>query len=299
MSVQTTQAGSVARRARRHRSRSVFSAITGTWEGRVGLLLGVAMVLLIVLGPHLAPFPPDKLMTGLPLSGPSSEHLFGTDNLGRDVFSRFLAGGTLILAVPIAAVALAVMLGGLSGMLGAYRGGWVDTGINRTFDILLTLPPLLIALSVIAGLGTSALVLIMTIGVLNAPQVGKVARGATMGAVTSEYIAAAQARGERPVTIIVREVAPNIMGPMIADTALRLTYAVITVATLNFLGLGAQPPSPDWGLSIANSLGFIVVQPWATVAPAAGIAALSVSLNLMADAIARHITNEPSGKAML
>lgn len=299
MSVQTTQARPTWRSSRRRRSHNVLSAITGTWEGRCGLLLGAVMVLIIVVGPHLAPYPPEQLATGLPLSGPSADHLFGTDHLGRDVFSRFLAGGSMILAVPLAAVAVAVVLGGLVGMLGAYRGGRVDMVINRAFDLLLTLPPLLIALSVIAGFGTSAFVLIVTIGVLNAPQVGKVARGATMGAVTSEYIAAAQARGERPITILVREVAPNITGPMISDIALRLTYAIITVATLNFLGLGAQPPSPDWGLSIANSLGFIVVQSWATLLPAAGIATLSVSFNLMADAIARHIANEPSGKAML
>lgn len=303
MTTQTAPAAAPApaqpTRRKRASSRSVWRAVVGTWEGRSGLALGILMVLLIVVGPHFAPYPPDKLATGIPLMGPSPGHPFGTDNLGRDVYSRFLCGGTMILFIPIAAVVVSVVVGGLAGMLGAYRGGVVDTFINRAFDILLTLPPILIALSVIAGFGTSSLVLILTIGLVYAPQVGKVARGATLGAVTSDYIAAAQARGERPVTVLVREISPNISGPMISDIALRLTYAIIFVATLNFLGLGAQPPSPDWGLSIASSLGFIVVQPWATLAPAVGIAALSVSFNLMADAIARHIANEPAGEAML
>lgn len=299
MTTLAAPAGSVRPRRKAKNSRSVWRAVVGTWEGRAGLALGVMTVLLIVLGPHFAPYSPDQLATGPPLTGPSPEHLFGTDHLGRDVFSRFLCGGTMILFVPVAAVVVSVVVGGLIGMLGAYRGGAVDTVINRAFDIALTLPPILIALSVIAGFGTSAVVLVLTIGVVYAPQVGKVARGATMGAVTSEYIAAAQARGERSLTILVRELAPNITGPLISDVALRLTYAVIFVATLNFLGLGAQPPSPDWGLSIASSLGFIVVQPWATLAPTAGIALLSVSFNLVADAVARHIANEPAGKAML
>jgi peptide/nickel transport system permease protein len=279
--------------------RPALRALSHTWQGRIGVLLCVIMLGLIVLGPHFAPYDPTALAVGPPLSPPSAEFPLGTDNLGRDVLSRVLFGGTLILFVPIAAVALAAVLGGLPGMLGAYSGGKWDSLISRSFDLFLTLPPLLIALSVIAGFGSSTSVLIITVGLIYAPQIGRIARGATMGVITSDYILAARARGERPLTILLREVTPNITGPMVSDLALRLTYAVIFVSTLNFLGLGAQPPSPDWGLSIATNLGFISVQPYATLAPAAGIALLSVAFNLVADSVAKAVANDPGGEAML
>lgn len=281
------------------RSRTAIRALTHTWEGGAGLALGIVMLFVIFVGPHLAPYPPNALSVGLPLSGPSTKFPLGTDNLGRDVLSRFLSGGGMILLIPIGSVTVAALLGGLPGMLGAYVGGRTDTVITRVFDLLLTLPPLLIALAVIAGFGSSSLVLLLTVGVIYAPQVGRVARGSTQGVVTSDYILAAQARGERTLTVLLREVAPNITGPMISDLSLRLTYAVIFISTLNFLGLGAQPPSSDWGLSIANSLGFVEVDPWATIGPVIGIAALSVSFNLIADAVARYLANEPSGETML
>ncbi len=279
--------------------RPALRALTHTWQGRIGLALCVLMLGLIVVGPYFAPYDPTQLAVGTPLSLPSAQFPLGTDNLGRDVLSRFLCGGTLILFVPIAAVALAAVLGGIPGMLGAYYGGKWDTVISRSFDLFLTLPPLLIALSVIAGFGSSTLILIATVGVIYAPQLGRIARGATMGVITSDYILAARARGERPLTILLREVTPNITGPMVSDLALRLTYAVIFVSTLNFLGLGAQPPSPDWGLSIATCLGFISVQPYATLAPAAGIALLSVAFNLVADSVAKAVVSDPGGEAML
>jgi peptide/nickel transport system permease protein len=150
----------------------------------------------------------------------------------------------------------------------------------------------LLVLVLIAGLGTSSIVLIVTVALVFIPRVGRVVRGATQAVVTSDYVAAAQARGERTGAILSREVLPNIAAPAIADFALRITYGVIFVATLNFLGLGAQPPDPDWGLMVADSRGYLAIQPWATLAPAAGIAALSVSFNLIADALTRHLTRE-------
>jgi len=184
-------------------------------------------------------------------------------------------------------------------MLAAYRGGSIDMLVTRVFDLLLTLPPLLVVLVIVSGAGTSSLVLIVSVGLIYAPRVGRIARGATQAVITTEYVQAAEARGERTLSILVREIAPNISGPLIADLALRLTYAVIFVATLNFLGLGAQPPSSDWGLSVATARTFISVQPWATLAPAIGIAALSVSFNLVADTLTRHLSREGSQAAIL
>lgn len=277
----------------------VLHPVTHTWMGRIGLLLVGLMVLVIVLGPAIAPHPPDQLNVGAPLSRPGNGLLFGTDNLGRDVFSRFLTGGRMVLLVPLAAVALATLCGGLIGTLAAYVGGTFDAVVARMFDLLLTLPPLLIALAVIAGFGSSVTVLLFTVAVVFTPQIGRVARGATLAVVTADYVQAARARGERRISIAVREIAPNIMAPLVSDLALRVTYAVIFIAGLNFLGLGAQPPSSDWGLTIANSLGFVQIQPYASLAPVFGIAALSVGLNLMAESMTRYVSNDSAKDSML
>jgi peptide/nickel transport system permease protein len=271
---------------------SAWRTIRGTVEGRVGVIVGLIMLLVIVFGRFFAPYSPTEIGAGLPTQAPSADHYFGTDHLGRDVFSRFLSGGDTIVLVPLAAVILAFVVGGGLGMLGGYlRGRW-DTVITRTFDLLLTLPPLLLVLVLIAGLGTSSIVLIVTVGLVFVPRMGRVVRGATQAVVTSDYVAAAQARGENTVSILSREVFPNIAAPTIADFALRITYGVIFVATLNFLGLGAQPPEPDWGLMVADSRAYLSAQPWAAITPMLGIAALSISFNLVADALTRHLTRE-------
>ena len=277
---------------------SIWRTLFTSLEGRIGIVLGLLMLALIIFGRFFTPHPPTKIGTGPPTSGPTGDHLLGTDQLGRDVLSRFLAGGDTILVVPLIAVALAFVAGGGLGMLGGYLRGWPDAVITRTFDLLLTLPPLLLVLVIIAGVGTSNLVLVVTVALVFLPRVGRVLRGATQAVVTNDYVAAAQARGERTSAIIAREVLPNIAAPAIADFALRITYAIIFVATLNFLGLGAQPPAPDWGLMVAESRTFIAVAPWATLAPALGIAALSISFNFIADALTRHLTRESARGAV-
>lgn len=271
---------------------SAWRTIVGTFEGRVGLAVGLIMLGVIAFGRFFTPYSPTELGAGISTQSPSAEHYFGTDHLGRDVFSRFLTGGDTIVIVPLLAVGLAFVVGGGFGMLGGYLRGRADALITRTFDLLLTLPPLLLVLVLIAGLGTSSAVLVVTVALVFVPRAGRVIRGATQAVVTSDYVAAAQARGERTGAILVREVLPNIAAPAIADLALRITYGVIFVATLNFLGLGAQPPDPDWGLMVADSRAYLGAQPWAALAPAAGIAALSVSFNLIADALTRHLTRE-------
>lgn len=271
---------------------SIWRTLLTSIEGKIGIGLGLVMLSLIAFGRFFTPYSPTDIATGPAASGPMAGHILGTDQLGRDVLSRFLAGGDTILIVPLIAVTLAFLAGGGLGMLGGYLRGWPDAVITRTFDLLLTLPPLLLVLVIIAGLGSSQLVLVLTVALVFLPRMGRVVRGATQAVVTNDYVAAAQARGERTSAIIAREVLPNIAAPAIADFALRITYAIIFVATLNFLGLGAQPPAPDWGLMVAESRTFIAVAPWATLAPAIGIAALSISFNFIADALTRHLTRE-------
>jgi peptide/nickel transport system permease protein len=269
---------------------SAWRAVVASRQGRIGVVLAAVVLFVIVFGRFFTPYPPNAIGVGDNVAGPSSSHLLGTDSLGRDTLSRLLTGGTTIIVIPLIAVGLACAIGGTLGMLGAYKGGGADGLIARAFDLVMALPPLLVVLVAIAGLGTSNLVLVIAITLAYMPRMGRIVRGATQGVITLEYVAAAQARGERTGAILFREVLPNIVAPTTADFALRITYGVIFVATLNFLGLGVQPPQADWGAMVAEGRGFMNVNPLATLAPAAMIALLSIALNLVADALSEHLT---------
>lgn len=268
------------------RSSLVKRALLHTEQGRIGAGLLFIVFLVIVLGPMFAPYSHSELGAGPPLVGMSADYPLGTDQLGRDVLSRLLVGGATVVIVPVIAVCLAFAIGGGLGMYGAYIGGKVDVLIARIFDLFLAVPPLLLALVVISALGTSPLVLVLVVTFVYIPRIGRVIRGAAQGVIMNDYVAAAEARGESTFAILAREVLPNIVGPASAEFALRLTYSILFVATLSFLGLGAQPPSSDWGLMVAESRGFISLNPWATVAPSVMIAILSVGFNFVADALA-------------
>jgi peptide/nickel transport system permease protein len=208
------------------------------------------------------------------------------------VLSRFLHGGSTVLLIPLVAVTLSLIIGGSLGLFGAYWGGWPDVVISKVFDVILTLPPLLVVLVIIGGLGASNTVLIITVALVYAPGLGRVVRGSAQSVIVNPYVLSAQARGERDLTIIFREVLPNVSGPTLAEFGLRLTYGILFVATLSFLGLGVQPPASDWGLMVAENRGLITVAPWGTLLPALGITALAVALNLSADALSRVLAGD-------
>jgi peptide/nickel transport system permease protein len=268
---------------------SLVRAVLRSAEGRIGLALAILMLLLATVGRLLAPYSPTAINAGPSLAGPSSAHLLGCDDLGRDVFSRFLYGGNTVLLVPLAAVTVALIIGVALGLFAAYRGAMADAVITRLFDILLVIPPLLVALVLIAGLGTSGGVVILTVAVVYIPRLGRLARGAARDVVTRDWVVAAELRGESPTWILRKEVLPSITGTVLSSYALYLTYGIIFVATLSFLGAGAQPPSSDWGLMVAESRTFISFNAWATVVPALGIAAMSVAFTLLADAVNRQL----------
>jgi len=263
-------------------------------EGKIGVGMSLVMMLVIVLGVLLGP--ETNYGAGVPGQGPSAEHWFGTDALGRDVLSRFLEGGVTVLLIPLVAVTLALVIGGSLGLFGAYWGGWPDVVISKAFDIILTLPPLLIVLVIIGGLGASTTVLVVTVALVYAPPLGRVVRGTAQSIIVNPYVLSAQARGESDVSIIFREIVPNVSGPVLAEFGLRLTYAILFIATLSFLGLGVQPPAPDWGLMISENRGLLTVAPWATLLPALGITLLAVAFNLSADALSRALAGDEASR---
>jgi len=271
--------------ARTNPVRSTWRVVTATNEGRIGLALVVLVLLIGLLGPAIAPYDPEALGEFRPALDPNTTNLLGTDALGRDVLSRVLSGGRDILILPIVATTLAFMIGGLIGMTLAYRGGRVDTFGSRVIDVLLGIPPLLVVMIVITGFGSGDLVVIVAIGIVFAPRVARVLRGAAGSIVSQDYILAAIARGEPTFIVVTRELLPNITAPVLVDFALRLTYAILFVAALSFLGLGAQPPTPDWGLMAAENRGILTVNMWASIAPALVIGMLSVGVSFIADGV--------------
>jgi peptide/nickel transport system permease protein len=284
VSANATTAAAVAERPARKGRRLAWAQ---TLEGRVGLGILIAVALLVTLGPLLAPFPPDEIGVGVPQSGPSGAHLLGTDQLGRDVFSRYLYGGTTIVLVPLAANLLGFFVGGLLGLFGAYQGGRADSFIARVFDLVIAIPSLLLTLVLIAGLGTSWPTLIFVIAFVTAPRAGRVVRGAAQSVAVNDYVVAARLRGESVWWVLWREILPNASGPIIAIFSLYLTYAIVGVSTLSFLGLGAQPPSSDWGLMVAEGRDVLTSNPLATLVPAFSIGLLAIAFTLIADSIDR------------
>ena len=253
-------------------------------------LIGTAIVLFwsvcAVLGPGLVPFSPyrDDLMNTL--ARPSWVHLFGTDQIGRDVFSRVIAGARPILSIAPAATLLATIAGSALGLVAGYAGGVVDLVIGRLIEVILALPLIVVALLVLVALGPSSFNVMLVIALIFTPLIARTVRSAVLAECALDYVSAAQLRDETGLYIMFREILPNITPPIVVEVTVRLGYAIFTLASLSFLGFGVQPPSPDWGLSIAENYGLLVGGYWWTVVFAAGAtASLVVAVNLIAEAL--------------
>jgi peptide/nickel transport system permease protein len=264
-------------------------AVLGTLEGKIGVTIVLLFVFVVVFGPALAPYGPNAIGVAAPNAPPSSKVWLGADSLGRDVLSRLLVGSRSVILIPVFATLLAFLIGGLAGMTAGFRGGRIDTVISRTVDVLISLPYLLVVLVVVTVLHTSTPVLVIAVALVFAPRVARVLRGATRTIATREFVQAAEARGESTQSIVIHELLPNIMPTVLVELAARLTYAIIFVSTLNFLGLGLQPPSPNWAVMVAESETTIVTRPLQTLAPALAIGIISVGVSLIADAMTQGV----------
>lgn len=223
--------------------------------------------------------------TGQLLAAPSWAQPFGTDDLGRSVFARVLAGADSALEVgPLGAV-LATIIGGALGVIAGYFRGWVDTAAMRIFDVLVVLPPLIFLIVVVGAFGATPPALIVIIGVVFAPGIARIIRAAVLAEMGKKYVTTAKLQGESAVRIMLTELVPNVLPTIIIQATLSLSSAVLMTATLSFLGLGEQPPSPDWGLAINENLDYIESAWWTVIFPALAVASLVVAVQLIADNI--------------
>jgi peptide/nickel transport system permease protein len=255
-------------------------------RAQVGLVLTAAVVLTALVGPYLAPYSPTDFVD-VPFSPPSEAARFGTDNLGRDVLSRFLSGGSSLLWLSVLATVLGVGLGTLFGIVAGYVGGWRDELVMRAGDVVLAFPQVVVALLFLSIVGPNPWLLVVVVGVSHAPRTARVMRDATLAVVERDFVKAAEATGIRRSRIMAGEILPNVTGPLMVELGLRLTYSIGLVAALSFLGLGLQPPAPDWGLMINENRIALTVQPWAVVLPVLAIAVLTIGTNLVTDGLAR------------
>ncbi len=252
----------------------------------IGLVIVVFWAGCAIIGPSLVPYDPyaDDILNSL--APPSADHWFGTDQLGRDVFSRVIAGARDILTVAPLATILSTIVGTALGLTMGYFGGLIDEALSRLVDAVLALPTVIVALLALTALGTSIITVLFVIGFTFAPIIARTVRASVLTERGLDYVAAAELRRENSFYIMFVEILPNVIPPILVESTVRLGYAIFTVATLSFIGFGIQPPSPDWGLSISSNYGLIGGGFWWTVLfDSLAIASLVIGVNLMADGI--------------
>jgi peptide/nickel transport system permease protein len=248
----------------------------------VGALIIVACVGGAVFAPWVAPYDPNATLGGR-WDPPSAEHWLGLDQIGRDMFSRILYGGRISIGLSMLATIIAFVVGVITGLAATIFGGWVDMLFSRIADVVLSIPNLMWALIILSGFGTGSTIIVLTIGFLYSVYVFRVARSVAMNIAVLEYVEVARLRGEGLMWVILREILPNALPPLAAEFGLRFCFAFLFVAALSFLGLGVQPPDPDWGGMVKESALAIPAGIAAPLYPAAAIALLTIGVNLVVD----------------
>ncbi|MBV9519065.1 MAG: ABC transporter permease [Hyphomicrobiales bacterium] len=256
-----------------------------TPQGALGACLVLALAVVCVLGPAIAPADPEAMNVLGRFKPPGPHFLLGSDDFGRDTLSRLVVGARGTLPLALAATLLGTLAGAVIGTLSAYLGGRWDEAIMRTTDAVLAIPGLLLALLVANTLGKGGFNAMLAIAVAFAPGMARVTRSVALTVRRQDYVSAAIARGEGAAWIVLREMLPNVVAPVVVETTIRVAFAVMLFATLSFLGLGAQPPASEWGLMVAQARAFIHQAPWMIVAPGAAIALTAIGFNLLGDGL--------------
>jgi peptide/nickel transport system permease protein len=249
-----------------------------------GLVLGVVLAVSL-LAPWVAPFPATEQHILERLQGPGPKYRLGTDQYGRDLLSRTLLGGRTALGLGVGAVALGLALGVPIGLGSGYAGGRTDGLVMRLMDALLSVPSLLMALLIVTALGASLTHALLALGVANTPGVARIVRSATLAIKEEEFVLAARARGESPLYVMFGEIFPNVLPPIVIEATIRIGFAILTGASLSFLGLGVQPPTADWGLMIREARQYVFLSPWPLLVPGVALAVTIIGFNLFGDGL--------------
>jgi len=266
------------------RLRTTIADLVRSKSATIGAAIILFWVFIAIAAPIISPYSPTE-MPGARLESPSREHWLGTDHLGRDVLTRLFWGTRVVILLAPISVLLGILIGAPLGLISGYVGGVVDMLIMRGSDIIMSFPTLLLFILIITSVGPSVLVVVISIAIGNIPTITRIVRSLALDERTKDYVNAARLRGERRSYILLREILPNVSGPIIVDTTIRVGYAIMTVGSLGFLGLGIPPPTPDWGGMINQGRPWIFLMPWVVLAPAAALSSVVVALNLLADGI--------------
>ncbi len=264
--------------------RKVISELAWSTSAIIGVSIILFWVFVAIAAPLISPYTPTE-MHATRLESPSLQHWLGTDHLARDVLSRVLWGTRVVVALAPISVLIGILIAAPLGLMSGYVGGRLDTLIMRGVDILLSFPTLLIYILIITTFGPSVIVVIISISLGSIPPITRIIRSLVLDVRTKDYVSAARLRGEKRRYILLREILPNVSGPIIVDTTIRIGYAIMAIGALGFLGLGIPPPTPDWGGMINEGRQWIFAMPWIVLAPAIALSSVVIGLNLLADGI--------------
>lgn len=253
----------------------------------LGLIILIAMIVLCLCAGFIVDYKTDVVQQNakIRLQPASAEHIFGTDSFGRDIFGRVLYGGRTSLSIGVSVVAISLLFGGFVGAIAGYFGGRVDMIVMRIMDILLAIPSMVLALAVVAALGTSITNLMLSLAIARTPQIARVVRAAILPVKESEYIEAARACGTSSARIILRHVLPNAFGPILVQATMQIGTAIMNISSLSFIGLGIQPPAPEWGSMLAEMREYLRYQPSLVLAPGLCIMLAVFSFNRIGDGL--------------
>ena len=275
----------------------VIKTMASKPSGLIGLIILIFHVILAITSPLYVPYDYKAIDPTLMLTPPSSEFWFGTDSLGRDVFTRTILGGRTALTVTFFGSLIALLWGGSLGIFCGLVGGKIDDVVMRIIDAFLSIPWILAMLLIVSLLGTTTLVLIPALGFFYGKGIVRVARAATHDVIAKDFIVSARARGHSNMSIIWNEILPNVRDAIMVEGAMRWSWMLLGFSSLSFLGFGVSPPTPDWGLMISNARGLMSFAYWAVLAPIFGLSSLIIGINLTADAFAKALGIDRSTKA--
>ncbi|MFO1207942.1 MAG: ABC transporter permease [Amaricoccus sp.] len=257
--------------------------------GAATMLIILFWAIVAIFGPLMTPYPPGEIVDYNYFMPMTSQFWLGTDYLGRDILSRIIVGARYTVGISLVAVCIACFVGVALGMLAAVTGGWFDTILSRLMDALISIPSKLFGLVIVAGIGSSIPVLILTLALIYAPGAYRFSRALAVNVNTMDYVTVARARGERNGYLMAQEILPNILGPVLADFGLRFVFIVLLLSGLSFLGLGVQPPNADWGSLVRENIGGLSFGAPAVLMPSIAIATLTISVNLLIDNLPEKI----------